>query len=268
MARSDAVSEHAEENRRYWDSSAPEWVAPGERAWRAEEPYWGIWGVPEAELRMLPKRMSGMDAVELGCGTGYVSAWMARRGATVTGIDVSVQQLETARRFAQEHGVNLTLVHGSAESTPFADESFDFAISEYGAAIWCDPYVWIAEAHRILKPGGRLVFLGHHALAQVCSPLDGAPVVHELVRPYFGMHRIDWTAVEIDPGGIEFALPVSDWFALFARVGFEVEDYLEPRAPDDAAEDAYFVTSEWARRYPSEQVWKLRKPLTSTRARE
>ena len=41
---------------------------------------------------------------------------------------------------------------------PFADQSFDFAISQYGAAIWCDPYRWIPEASRILRPGGRLVF--------------------------------------------------------------------------------------------------------------
>ena len=100
-----------------------------------------MWGVPIPGL--LPDDMRGMDAIEFGCGTGYVSAWMARRGATVVGIDNSAGQLATARRLAAEHEIELTLVHGNAETVPYSDESFDFAVSEYGAAIWCDPYVWI-----------------------------------------------------------------------------------------------------------------------------
>ena len=121
---------------------------------------------------MLPGDMSGMRAIELGCGTGYVSAWMARRGASVVGIDNSERQLATARRLATEHGVELTLHHGNAEQVPYPDQHFDFAISEYGAAIWCDPQVWIPEAHRLLRPGGELVFLGNSPWAIVCTPED------------------------------------------------------------------------------------------------
>lgn len=173
------LPEHVRTNRAHWNRQAPEWTAAGERAWRRREPSWGMWAVPEAELRMLPADMRGMRAVELGCGTGYVSAWMAQRGATVTGIDASENQLATARRLARDHGLALTLIHGNAESTPFEDDSVDFVISEYGAAIWCDPYAWIPEAQRILRPGGRLTFLGHHPLATVCSPFDGASPARE-----------------------------------------------------------------------------------------
>ncbi len=250
---------HAAENRAYWDGMADDWIASGERDWRRDAPTWGNWAVPEHELEMLPADMHGMQAVELGCGTAYVSAWMARRGAAVTGIDLSERQLATARRLADEHGVPLTLVHGSAEATPFEDASFDFAISEYGAAIWCDPDVWIPEAHRILRPGGTLVFLGNHPLAHVCAPLDGSPLVETLVRPYFGLRVLDWTQVEVDPGGIEFTRTTSEWFALFRRVGFDVLDYREPRPPEGHEADAFSVPVTWARRFPSEQVWKVRK---------
>jgi SAM-dependent methyltransferase len=251
---------HARENRAYWNANSAR-LGRGRRAQLApEEPVWGNWGVPEAELEMLPADMRGMRAVELGCGTGYVSAWMARRGAEVTGIDLSENQLATARRLAAEHGVALTLVHGSAEAAPFEDESFDFAVSEYGAAIWCDPYVWLPEAHRLLRPGGRLVFLGNHPLVHVCAPYDGSAVIESLVRPYFEMHRLDWTGVEVEPGGIEFCLTHAEWHALFRRVGFAVEDYREPRAPAAAADrPASPVSGAWAHRWPSEQVWKLRK---------
>lgn len=256
-----ALPEHVRINRAYWDENAPSWVASGERQWRSE-PRWGIWGVPIPGL--LPDEMTGLDAIELGCGTAYVSAWMARRGAKVVGIDNAERQLETARRLAAEHGVELTLIHGNAESVPFPDGSFDFAISEYGAAIWCDPHVWIPEAHRLLRPGGRLMFLGTSTLAVLCSPADGSlPITERLERDYFTIHRFDWQGAVDAPGGIEFNLPLSGWFRLFRRTGFEVVDFLEIQAPEptpnSAGELRYFATAGWAHRYPSEQVWALRK---------
>ena len=154
------LPEHVAVNREYWDGMAHEWVESGERAWKQAEPTWGQWGIPENELRLLPHDMTGMRAIELGCGTGYVSAWMARRGASVTGIDNSAEQLRTAQRLSEQHGVALNLIHGNAEAVPLPGDSFDFAISEYGAAIWADPYEWIPEAHRLLRPGGTLVFRG------------------------------------------------------------------------------------------------------------
>jgi SAM-dependent methyltransferase len=203
--------------------------------------------------------MTGMDAIELGCGTGYVSSWMARRGARVVGIDISERQLETARRLAAQHKVALTLAHGSAEAVPRPDGSFDFAISEYGAAIWCDPHVWIREAWRLLRPGGRLVFLGNHPLTMACSPLDGSPVAEHLSRSWFELHRLDYREVDIDPGGIEFGLSISGWFRLFREVGFQIEDFLELQAPAHFEGVRFSVPADWAKRWPSESVWKLKK---------
>lgn len=227
----DDLPEHAAVNRDYWNGMADDWVAQGEAAWAAEDPYWGIWQLPESSVGMLPADLSGRRALELGCGAGYVSGWMARRGAEVVGIDVSERQLETARRLAGVHGVAVRWIHGSAEAVPLPDHSVDFAISEYGAAIWCDPHVWVREARRLLKPGGRLVFLGHTAWMAACTPRDGSAASRELHRPYFGLHRLDWRDVEVDPGGVEFVLPVSEWLRLFREVGLDVEDYLELQAP-------------------------------------
>ena len=96
-------------NRLLWDGQADDWVAAGERSWAAK-PTWGIWATPESELGLLPEDMTGMRTIELGCGTGYVSAWMIRRGATAVGIDNSERQLATARRLAAEHDVDIHLV--------------------------------------------------------------------------------------------------------------------------------------------------------------
>ena len=249
---------HVAVNRAHWDAMADEWVAAGERLW-ASEPRWGQWGVPDDECPMLPDDMSGMDAIELGCGTGYVSAWMARRGAKVTGIDNSERQLATAARLAAEHRINLTLIHGNAETVPRPDASFDFAVSEYGAAIWCDPELWLPEAHRLLRPGGRLVFLGHSPLSAVCTPWKGERVDAALHRPYFDLGVLDWTTVEADPGGIEFTRPISKWFALFRQTGFRVDDYREPRAPVSATGTMFGFSAEWSKNWPSEQAWFLTK---------
>lgn len=254
------MKRHVAENRRHWDASADQWVEMGERAWAASEPTWGIWAVPQADAPLLPDDMTGLRAIELGCGTGYVSAWMHRRGATVTAIDNSAKQLATAVRLASEHGItDIEWIHGNAEEVDKPDQSYDFAISEYGAAIWCDPRVWVPEAARLLRPGGRLVMLGNSPLAIVCIPPDGSATDHRLHRSYFELGEVDWTEAEVDPGGIEFNLPISAWFELFRSSGFTVENYLELRAPADASGIQYETPAVWARHYPSEQVWFVRR---------
>jgi SAM-dependent methyltransferase len=105
-------------NRAHWDRWAREFEEPGRRNWAQDEPSWGIWDVPESHVRLLPAGVDGLDAIELGCGTGYVSAWLARRGARPVGIDGSDAQLATARRLQREFGLEFPLVHGNAEDVP------------------------------------------------------------------------------------------------------------------------------------------------------
>ena len=249
--------EHVLRNRAEWDRWAADYVATGERNWAAEAPTWGIWDIPEADVGLLPpdSELAGADAIELGCGTGYVSAWLARRGARAVGIDNSQAQLETARRLQGEHGLDFPLLHGNAEDVPLPDGSFDLAISEYGASIWCDPYKWIPEASRLLRPGGRLVFLVNSVLQMLCIPdePDGAPG-ERLVRPMFGMHRFEWS----DDESVEFHLPHGKLISLLREQGFEIEELIELQ-PGPGATSRYDTTLEWARRWPCEEVWKVRK---------
>jgi SAM-dependent methyltransferase len=91
------LPDYVQRNRASWDAVAQQYVEAGRRNWAADEPSWGIWGVPESQVRMLPADLDGLDAIELGCGTAYGSAWLAQRGARPVGIDNSEAQLETAR---------------------------------------------------------------------------------------------------------------------------------------------------------------------------
>ena len=251
------LPEHVRRNRAAWDTWAADYVGHGVESWATDQPRWGIWGIPEAEVHLLPDELDGKDAIELGCGTAYVSAWLARRGARVTGIDNSPNQLETARRLQAEHGLEFPLLLGNAETVPLPDESFDLAISEYGAALWADPYRWIPEAARLLRPGGELMFLTNGLILMLAIPnleADGA-ATETLRRPYFGMHRNEWPDTE----GVEFHLGYGDWIRLLRANGFEVTDLVELRPAADATTSYEFVTTDWARQWPSEEAWKARK---------
>ncbi|MCC6778783.1 MAG: methyltransferase domain-containing protein, partial [Hyphomicrobiales bacterium] len=166
------------------------------------------------------------------------------------------EQLATARRLQAEFGVDFPLHLGDAEKTPFPDASFDFAISEYGAAIWCDPYRWIPEAARILRPGGRLHFLANSPLLMLATPVEDedAPVTERLERPLFGMHRFAWR-----DGSVEFHLPHGEMLKLLRDSGFAVEALIEVEIPEGAATRYPYVSAEWARRWPAEEVWKARR---------
>lgn len=251
------ASDYLETNKTAWTKLAESFREAGERAWKDEEPSWGVFGIPESEAGLLTEDFRGKKIIELGCGTGYVSAWLAKRGAEPTGIDLTPAQLETARRLQEENGIHFPLVLGNAEETPFEDESFDFAISEYGAAIWCDPYKWIPEASRILKPGAALVFLAN-GLLTVLTQMDpeDAPDSVTLKRDYFGLHRVEWFD---DPPSVEFHLGIGDWIRLFRQNGFEVEDFIELKVAPGTPTRFEYTTAAWASRWPCEQAWKLRK---------
>lgn len=245
-------------NREHWTKNNAEYTdRKAEDAWNEKEISWGIWNTPEHEVRVLPD-VRGKDVVELGCGTAYVAAWLKRRGARrVVGVDITPAQLDTARRLDQKYGLGLELVEANAESTDLPAESFDLAISEYGASIWCDPYKWIPEAARLLRPNGELVFLRNSTLSILCMPNEGR-VTAALLRPQRGLHRLDWQ----NPDETEFHLGHGELFRLLTRSGFDVIDLVEIYARDDSVLHPFYgeyMDVDWAKKWPTEEMWRARK---------
>jgi SAM-dependent methyltransferase len=250
---------HVAVTRRQWDDRLSAWFDRGAHPrWAAAEPYWGIWCIPQSQLPVLPSDVAGAVAVELGCGSAYVSAWLARRGARPIGVDLSARQLATARRLQHEFGLRFPLVLGDAERVPLKGECADLVISEYGASVWCDPHRWIQEAARLLRPGGRLVFMLQSTLARMCAPEQG-PVTERLVRDLFGLHQV----VRRGTSGQDyrlFTLPHGQWIRLMARCGLVVEDLIEVQVPSGAVNDDFpDLPDEWVRRWPAEEVWFARR---------
>lgn len=252
------LPDYAARNRALWSIDDPRQEESGRRNWTSEDIRWGLFGVSEDDVKVLPG-LYGTDVIELGCGTAYFSAWLARRGARVVGVDVSSVQLERARSFQREFELEFPLIEANAENVPLPGGSFDLAVSEYGASIWCDPYKWIPEAKRLLRPGGLLVFLRNSTLLILCSDADGR-VQENLQRAQVGLHRLDWSDGSSE--GSEFQLSHGDWIDLLRESGFEIERLVELYAPEGASTNPHwdFVSAEWAGRWPAEEIWVARRP--------
>jgi SAM-dependent methyltransferase len=236
-----------------WTRTNAEYTDPrAAEAWAKEEITWGVFGVPDGELGSPLGDVSGLDVVELGCGTAYFSARLARLGARPVGVDPTPAQLATAQRMQGETGIVFPLVEAPGERVPLPDSSFDVAFSEYGASLWADPRLWVAEASRLLRSKGRLVFLTNSVLAYLCFPDEGY-AEERLHRPQAGMYRISWPTEQ----GVEYHLSHGDWIKLLHANGFEVEDLIEVYAPPNAEDHGYYetVTAEWAAKWPAEDLW-------------
>jgi SAM-dependent methyltransferase len=242
------VAQWDRHNREYGDAHAAE-------IWAAEEVTWGQFGVPDSDIGSPLGEVAGKDILDLGCGTGYFSAWLARRGARPVGVDPTPAQLATARRLQRETGLEFPLIEACGEDVPLPDASFDIVLSEYGASHWADPDLWLPEAGRLLRSGGRLVFLVPSVLVYLCSP-DVGVVAGTLQRPQFGMHHISWP----DGPGTEFNLSHGQWLRLLRANDFEVEALIELQVPASAKAPEYhaFVTAEWGRQWPAEEIWVAR----------
>jgi SAM-dependent methyltransferase len=224
------------------------------RRWTAADFTWGLFDIPEKELRVLGD-VAGLDVIELGCGSAYLSAWLARRGARPVGLDLTPAQLATARRCQRELGLDFPLIEANAEEVPLRDGGFDLVVSEYGASLWCDPARWVPEAARLLRPGGRLVFLTNSVLVGLCVPEDEGVAQERLLRPQRATYRVRWPG-----GGVEFHPSHGEWVRMLRGAGFVVEALHELYAPKDAPSPDYYdiATADWASRWPVEDLWAAR----------
>jgi SAM-dependent methyltransferase len=231
-------------NARFTDAAAEElWVRP--------DMMWGLFAATERDLGVLGD-VRRLDVVEVACGTAYFSAWLTRAGANVVAVDLSGEQLTTARRLQQQLGPVFPLIQGDAERVPLVGGRFDLVVSEHGAAAWCDPERWLPEAARLLRPGGRLVFLTNSHLSALCVPPEEGVAGERLVRGQREAYRVRWPG-----GGVEFHPSHGDWVRLLRGSGFVVEAMHEIYAPSDSGNHPFYeiVSGAWAARWPAEELW-------------
>ena len=244
----------ARKNRAFWEHSA---ISYERRHAAGLEKHggmaWGFWRRPENQLQLLGD-VRGKRILELGCGAARWSLALARRGAVAIGIDTSREQLGHALRVVGTQRSNLALVRASAEELPFKDATFDIAFCDFGALTFADPDRTIPEASRVLRPRGRLVCAQSSPLRFLFEIENGDRLSSRLQRDYFSLGWLHFPETD------ERALTYAGWIHLFRESGFVVEDLLETcPGPNDRSPYLDRHGERWARHWPIECLWSLRK---------
>ncbi|HXQ48155.1 MAG TPA: class I SAM-dependent methyltransferase [Thermoplasmata archaeon] len=253
---------HEKKNRTMWERSAKEYEDRNSRTLERGDPMgWGLWHVPERELQILGD-VRGKDVLELGCGAARWSVALARRGARVVGLDFSAARLDQARAQMAAAGVDFPLVEASAEAVPLHSGRFDIVFCDWGAVTFTDPYRTVPEASRLLRAGGLFAFSNSSPFRSLCQNRTTDRMSRRLLYDYFGLHRVDY------PDEVNFQLPYGEWIRLFQENSLVVEDLLEIRPPPQAR-TSYLskAETEWARHWPMEVIWRVRKPSGGAPAR-
>lgn len=242
----------AEKNRTYWNSTSDAYQAVHGATLTDKALAWGVWRIPESELSVLGP-VQGLDVLELGCGAAQWTEALIESGARAVGIDLSERQLANAR-------ARSSLVQGNAERLPFCDRSFDVVFCDHGATSWARPEQTVAETSRVLKQGGVFAFCMSSPIRDICWNSETDCITPQLARDYFELSVLE------DAESTCYQLPYGAWIRLFRQHSLVVEDLVELRAPEHA-DTTYsdFVPATWARKWPAEHIWKLRKVARSTR---
>jgi SAM-dependent methyltransferase len=212
-----------------------------------------VWGIPESEVGALGD-VRGLDVLELGCGAAQWSVALAADAARVVGLDQSSAQLRHAVEYRDGAGARVPLLCASGERLPIRDRSFDLVFCDHGALSFCDPDRIVPECARVLRGGGRLVFNHATLLHSLCYDASADRQVDRLLRDYHGAGRFDW-----GDGTVDFHRTYGEWIRCFRRHGFVVDDLIELVPPKRATTTYDFVPRRWARRWPAEEIWIVRR---------
>jgi SAM-dependent methyltransferase len=211
------------ETRRWWEETAQHFQAEVNLSVGID---WGP-GVPTEPVNILPD-LNGLDVVELGCGGGQLGVGIAKEGADqVVGVDLSRAQLEYAREHAAEFAADMFLLEGDIRQLPLAADIADLVVSAYAFQWIEDIEAVFAEAARILRPDGNLVFSCPHPFYGVFDP-EGP----ELKRSYHepGAERTSEAGISAEQ--VIYRRRISDLHRALRETGFRVERLLEPGRAD------------------------------------
>jgi SAM-dependent methyltransferase len=233
------ADETAQANRRWWDSAADDYQAEHGAFLGGPDQarfIWGPEGLDEEHAQLLgpTSALAGRRVLEIGCGAAPCGRWLAAQGAFTVAFDLSARQLRHAQLLNDPKGPGTVgLVQADARQIPIRDASIEFACSAYGALPFvADSAMVLGEIHRVLRPGGRLVFSVTHPV-RWALPDDPGPGGLTISSSYFD--RTPY--VESDADGratyVEHHRTFGDRVREIVAAGFTLTDVVEPEWPED-----------------------------------
>ena len=232
------------EVRQCWEANAEAWTALSRNGYdRCRD----LFNTPTF-LRILPeiRELSGLD---VGCGEGHNTRLLAQRGARMTGLDIAPTFLRHAREAEKAEPLGIAYTEGSARVLPFGDAQFDFVTAFMSLQDMPHQAEALAEAFRVLKPGGFLQFSITHPCFQ--TPKwdwlrdENGRKTALIVGDYFRDERVrvdEWifgaAPRELKERYAKFKTPyfehtLSGWLNMVLKAGFALEEFAEPTPDDD-----------------------------------
>lgn len=210
-------------NKRHWDVWARrDWPYKTERLKLIKES--GQY-LEEFEPKLAPylQDIKGKNVIVLQFGDGLVMLTCAKRGATVTGVDLSAEQIKMAKEAAAYCDVAVDLIEADCQNLPATVQSdhFDFAVAECGIFCWIqNPKTWMRSAYRVLKYGGILALSDFHGVSQVAEENEGRVTFR---KSYFDQGPQTRTHENHVPPSIEFVWKLSDIINAAIQAGFKID---------------------------------------------
>lgn len=223
-------------NKKHWDAIATRnWLKKADLRKQIRD---GASYLEKMEPKLAPylKDISGRKVIVLQFGDALVLLACAKKGAVVTGVDLSSEQVRLAREAAAYCGVNVKLVEADCQNLPESvpNNHFDLAIAECGVFIWIENLdAWMKNAYRVLKGGGKLIVSDFHPLSIIAKETDRAVTFK---RSYFDQRPEVYQPEEDAPPAVEFLWKLSDIINAAIRAGFQInhveEYYVEQKAKE------------------------------------
>jgi len=222
--KSNSASNRVKINKRHWDATAiRDWERRADLLKQIKDgaPYLEI---TEPKIAPYLRDVSGKKIIVLQFGDGLVLLACAKKGALVTGVDFSSEQVRLARKAAKYCGVNVKLVKADCQNLPksIPNSYLDLAVAECGIFIWIENLdAWMKNAHRVLKSSGKLVVSDFHPIS-ICATgwREGEAVT--FTRSYFDQQP-QVCREENAPPSIEFMWKLSDVINAAIDAGFQID---------------------------------------------
>jgi len=229
--------ETARANRTWWDAEAGDYYAEHGTFLGDEDFVWGPEGLREAEAGLLGE-VAGRRLLEIGAGAAQCSRYAARQGAQVVATDISGamlrQGVDLNASFMAGSGLTVPLVQCDATSLPFDDAAFDTVFTSYGAVPFvADSAALMAQAGRVLRPGGRFVFSTTHPIRWALPDDPGYPGL-TVSSSYFD--RTPYVEQDVASGAttyVEHHRTLGDRVREITAAGMRLVDLVEPEWPPE-----------------------------------